>query len=144
MFEYKKLGKFTYNIIKDQKKIKPFLLKWLGKEWKIDYEEFPDQKWTTEWLEFLPKMDFALEIMDLEKIRLRQDLMNYKKVNYSFIAELSDRAQEREESMLRGVSIEPLVVNQKGFELMDGYTRYRVLEKHGEKQAYVYLGTTAD
>ena len=63
MFEYKKLGKFTYHIIRKKNKIKPFLLKWIGKEWEIDHEEFPDQQWTIEWLNLLAIMDFNLEIV---------------------------------------------------------------------------------
>jgi len=36
-----------------------------------------------------------------------------------FISDLEERADEREESVLRGVSIEPLLVNREGFALMD-------------------------
>ena len=66
MFKYQKLGKFTYHIIRDLNDIKPFLLRWIEKEWKIDYNEFPDQKWTREWLNLLPKMKFQLQIVDLD------------------------------------------------------------------------------
>ena len=78
MFKYKKLGKFAYPIIKDKKQINISLLDWIREEWEIDHKEFPDQQWTIEWLELLPKMNFKLEIVDLNKFNLRQDLMNYK------------------------------------------------------------------
>ena len=42
--------------------------------------------------------------------------------------------------MLRGVSIEPLLVNRNGFELMDGYTRYTVLKRYEQEEVYAYLG----
>ena len=53
---------------------------------------------------------------------------------------LKERADEREESILRGISIEPLLINQNGFELMDGYTRYTVLKRYEQKEVYAYLG----
>jgi hypothetical protein len=140
MFKYKKLGKFTYNVIQKPKDIKAFLLKWIGREWKIDHKEHPDQEWTKEWMHLLPKMKFRLAILDLVKIKPRKELMEYKTKNYNFIKELKLRAKEREESMLRGVSSEPLLVNKNDYELMDGYTRYMVLKKYKEKRVYVYLG----
>jgi hypothetical protein len=56
---------------------------------------------------------------------------------------LRQRAEEREESILRGVSIEPLLINRDGFELMDGYTRYMVLKKYNQHEVYAYVGTIA-
>lgn len=51
---------------------------------------------------------------------------------------------EREQSVLRGVSIEPLVVFEPAGELMDGYTRYWLLREHGEPQVYAYLASKAE
>jgi len=62
----------------------------------------------------------------------------------AFQISLKERADEREESMLRGVSIEALLVNRNGLELMDGYTRYTVLKWHGQKEVYAYVGTVTD
>ena len=47
---------------------------------------------------------------------------------------LKERAGEREESILRGISIEPPLVNRSGFELMDAYTRYTVLKNISSKR----------
>ncbi len=140
MFSYKNLGNFTYHIIKDNDKIKLVLLKWLGKEWKLDHEEFPDQPWTIEWLKLLPEMNYMLMTLDLEKINLREDLMKYKTDNYNFLEELNLRADEMEESVLQGSSIGPLIIKNNGFELMDGYTRYMILKKHQQKKVYAYVG----
>ncbi|KKN30911.1 hypothetical protein LCGC14_0829350 [marine sediment metagenome] len=140
MFSYKNLGNFTYHIIKDKDKIKLVLLKWLGKEWKLDHEEFPDQTWTIEWLKLLPEMNYMLMTLDLEKINLREDLMKYKTDNYNFLEELNLRADEMEESVLQGSSIGPLIIKNNGFELMDGYTRYMILKKHQQKKVYAYVG----
>ncbi|MHA2288865.1 MAG: hypothetical protein ACXABG_08760 [Promethearchaeota archaeon] len=142
MFKYKKLGKFTYHVITDRSKIKPFLLKWIGGEWEIDRKEFPDQPWTIEWLNLLPRYNFKLKKAELETIQPRQDLMNYKTDSYSFIEELNERADEMEESILQGSSIGPLLVKKKEMELMDGYTRYSILKKYQQKKTYVYLCST--
>lgn len=139
-FEYRKLGDFTYNILAHQEDYYPFLLQWVGQEWRSDHEEFPDQPWTVEWLDLLPKMSFSLEVLELKSVKPRQDLMDYRTEGYSFIEELQVRAQEREISMLRGVSVEPLLVNRGGLELMDGYTRFMVLQKYRQEKVYAYVG----
>ena len=141
MFRYKKLGKFTYHVITDKSKLKSFLLKWIGGEWEIDHKEFPDQSWTIEWLNLLPQYNFKLKKVDLETIQPRQDLMNYKKESYSFIEELKVRADEMEESILQGSSLGPLLVKKENMELMDGYTRYTILNKYQQKRVYVYLSS---
>ena len=138
-WEYRKLGDFTYHILQ-QSQIKPFLMKHLKREWETDHAEFPDQKSTIEWLALLPKMEFTLEILELGDIRLRQDVMDYRTDTYDFKASLRQRANVREESFIRGVSTEPLVVNGDGMELMDGYTRYIVLRDHRQEKVYAYVG----
>jgi hypothetical protein len=141
MFRYKKLGKFTYHIIRDKTKIKPFLLNWLGKEWEQDNKEFPDQPWTIEWLNHLLNLQFKLIIIHLDKIILREDLMSYKRDEYNFLEELNLRADEMEQSILQGSSIGPLIIRNEGFELMDGYTRYMILKRHQQKRIYAYIGS---
>ena len=138
-WQYLKLGDFTYNILPELQ-IKPFLMEYLKREWEIDHIEFPDQAWTLEWLDLLSRMEFALKIVRLEEICLRQELMNYRSDTYDFIASLRERADERKESFLRGVSLEPLVVNGDNMELMDGYTRYIVLKEYRQKYIYAYVG----
>ena len=135
-FEYYRLGDFAYNVLSDPEHIKAYLMKWILREWEHDHNEAPDEHWTVEWMERLPRMDFRLEIIQLEEIRPNADLWSVE----DFQTSLQERADEREESMLRGVSIEPLLVDGDGFELMDGYTRYLVLKRHGQKEAYAYVG----
>jgi hypothetical protein len=140
-WEYLKLGDFTFNVLPSLQ-IKPFLLEYLKKEWEIDHSEFPDQDWTIEWLDLLSKMEFTLEIVRLEEIRLRQELMSYRSDTYDFMVSLRGRADERKGSFLRGVSLEPLVVKGDNMELMDGYTRYIVLKEYQQENVYAYLGRT--
>ena len=142
-WEYRKLGDFTYNVLPELQ-IKSFLMEYLKQEWEIDFTEFPDQHCTVEWLDLLARMEFTLEIIRLEEVRLRQELMNYRSDTYDFMASLRKRADERRESFLRGVSIEPLVVNGDNMELMDGYTRYVVLKEYRQESIYAYVGRIDD
>ncbi|MFW9866148.1 MAG: hypothetical protein ACFFEN_08635 [Candidatus Thorarchaeota archaeon] len=141
MFEYRRLGKFTFHVITNKSKIKPFLVKWLDKEWQQDHKEYPDQIWIVDWLNLLASMKFHLEVIELGSIKLREDLMNYKNESYSFLGELKSRVDEMEEAILQGSSIGPLIVNKENMELMDGYTRYMILKKNGAKEVYVYIGS---
>ena len=88
-------------------------------------------------MEALPNMEFALEVIRLNDICPNSNLMSVE----DFQASLKERADEREESILRGISIEPLLVNRDGFELMDGYTRYTVLKRYQQKEVFAYLGS---
>jgi hypothetical protein len=135
-FEYRKLGDFTYHVLSDPVEIKAYLRKWIMSEWESDHNEAPDEHWTVEWMSILPKMEFALEIINLNDIHPNADLMSVE----DFQRSLKERADEREESILRGISIEPLLVNRHNFELMDGYTRYSVLNRYKQKEVYAYLG----
>jgi hypothetical protein len=138
-WRYQKCGDFTYNVLPPSQ-IKPFLLEWVVREWEADHREFPDQPWTIEWLDLLPAMSFQLEEVALDRIQLRLDLMEYKTEKDDFMASLMARVEEREESLLRGVSTEPLLINRSGCELMDGYTRYMVMKKHRQAKVIAYLG----
>ena len=136
-FEYRKLGDFTYHIITNPGDIRNHLMKWIMNEWEFDHNEAPHEHWTAEWVNMLPRMTFGLEIIRLDNIHPNRDLMSVEQ----FHIELKERADEREEAILRGVSIEPLLVNRNGFELMDGYTRYTVLKRYGQKEVFAYVGT---
>lgn len=138
-FEYRKLDDFTYHVLTDPVEIRSHLMKWIMREWESDRAEGPDEHWTVSWMDALPKMTFRLEIVPLENVHPNPDLWSVEQ----FHAELRERADEREESILRGGSIEPLLVNRAGLELMDGYTRYTVLKRYGQKEVYAYVGSGA-
>jgi hypothetical protein len=139
-FEYRKLGDFTYHVLSDPGEIRAFVMQWIMREWEFDHNEAPEEHWTVAWMETLPKMDFALEVIRLEDIRPNPDLMSGEEFQRS----LKERADEREESVLRGISLEPLLVNRNGFELMDGYTRYTVLKRYAQREVYAYMGTPSE
>ena len=136
-FEYCKLGDFTYHVISNPTEIKTYLMKWIMREWEFDHNEAPEEHWTIKWMNSLPQMEFGLEIIHLEEISPNTDLMRMEE----FQSSLKERADEREESILRGISIEPLLINRDGFELMDGYTRYTVLKRYKQKEVYAYIGS---
>ena len=137
-FEYCKLGDFTYHVLRDPRDIKAFVEKWILRgEWEKDHAEAPHEHWTAEWMNLVPRMDFRLEIIQLADVRPHPDLILVE----GFRVSLEERADEREESILRGISIEPLLVNRNGYELMDGYTRHTVLKRHGQKDVFAYIGS---
>ena len=139
-FEYRKLGDFTYNVLTDPAHIKAYVMVWIMKKWEHDHKEAPNEHWTVEWMNALPGMKFSLEVLDPGEIRPHPDLISVEE----FLTELQERADDREESMLRGASIEPLLVNRDGLQLMDGYTRYTVLKKYQQTQVYAYVGSLSD
>jgi len=136
-FEYRRLGDFTYHVLTDPADIKSHLMKWIMREWEMDHNEAPEEHWTVAWMDVLPKMEFRLEIIELEDIHPNADLWSVDE----FRSDLEERADDREESILRGASIEPLLVNRNEFELMDGYTRYTVLKRYEQKVVYAYVGS---
>jgi hypothetical protein len=135
-FEYRKIGDFTYHIISEPDRIKNHLMKWIMLEWESDHNQATHEHWTVQWMNALPRMSFQLQIVRLEDIHPNADLFSVEQ----FHIELKERADEREEAILRGVSIEPLLINHNGFELMDGYTRYTVLQRYQQKETYAYVG----
>ena len=135
-FEYRKLGDFTYHVLSDPNIIKTYLMEWIMREWESDHNQAPEEHWTVAWMNALPNMEFALEIINLDDVCPNVDLWSVEEFQVS----LKERADEREESILRGISIEPLLVNRSGFELMDGYTRYVVLKRFEQKEVFAYVG----
>ncbi len=135
-FEYRKLGDFTYHVLCDAVEIKTYLMKWIMHEWESDHNQAPEEHWTVAWMNVLPEMEFNLEVVLLGDIHPNTDLMSVQ----DFQVSLKERADEREEALLRGVSSEPLLINRDGFELMDGYTRYTVLKRYAQKEVYAYVG----
>ncbi|MBS03337.1 MAG: hypothetical protein CMQ24_11610 [Gammaproteobacteria bacterium] len=140
VWTYEKLGRFTYNLLSNEQ-IKPFLLEHIMAEWRTDAVEHPEQIWTREWMAALPRMRFDLEILQVSDVQPRADLMAFETEEENFYEDLVERAIERETSLDRGVSTEPILVNRNGCELMDGYTRYLVFTRQGQDFTYAYVGT---
>ena len=135
-FHYVRLGYFTYNLLRDPHEIKSHLMKWIMQEWESDYRKDPNEHWSFEWMQVLPRMEFELVSLPLTDIRPHPYLWGLE----HFQAELKERADDREESLLRGMSIEPLLLNHNGLQLMDGYTRYVVLKRYEQNEVFAYVG----
>jgi hypothetical protein len=135
-FQYIRFGDFTYHILTDPVLIKSHLTKWMMLEWEHDHILAPEEHWTVEWMKVLPRMEFTLEVLSLREIQPHPDLWALQQ----FQIELKERADDREDSVLRGVSIEPLVVSHAGLQLMDGYTRYVLLNRYQQQDVYAYVG----
>jgi hypothetical protein len=140
-FTYERLGTFTYNVVREPSAATEYLRFWLCREWEADHAEAPAEPWTVEWLAMLPRLVFRLAELDLARVHPRPDLMARGTGKNSFLSELRVRAAERQESLLRGVSVEPLVVLERNGELMDGYTRYWLMREQGQPRVYAYLGS---
>ncbi len=141
-FRYTGLGAFTFHVLSEPRAIRRLLLKCIMAEWAHDHAVGPDEPWTVEWMERLPRMQFALHRVAVSAIRPRPDLMAYERPGYSFVAELDARVEEREQALQRGCSMEPLLIDASNMELMDGYVRYTLLCRHRQRLAYAYLGVT--
>ena len=139
-WEYRRLGDATYHIVPQQQN-KPFVMQWVKREWELDLAALPDQPWTAQWLALLPDMEFALEILRMDGIRLRSDLLHHKTETYDSMPGLRARTEERQESLPHSVSAGPLLVNRAGLALMDAYTRYMVMRKLHQHEVYAYVGT---
>jgi hypothetical protein len=136
-FEYRNLDGITYHVLTDPAAIRELLTRWIMHEWESDHRAAPHEGWTVEWMARLPVMSFRLEVIDLAAIRPRPDLMAAP----GFLPGLGERADEREEAVQRGVSIEPLLVDRDGMELMDGYTRHLLLQRRARTRTYAYIGS---
>ena len=140
-FEYRALDGHTYHV-----SISPteYLRKWLNAEWITDVEEYPDQKWTPEWMRDLALLEFRLELRELATVKPRPDVMSYSKDGYDFQAKFQERVAERVDAIQMGTSIMPLVVRAADHELMDGYTRFAALQRIGALRVLAYVGYQVD
>jgi hypothetical protein len=138
-WKYKALDGLTYHIL-GKGMITRYLNEFILKEWQADHEDHPDQPWTVAWMSALEKLKFSLQRVPMDGISLRQDLMCYQTPEYNFQESLNRRVAEREESYFRGVSFEPLLIDGRNMQLMDGYSRYQVLLKHNHSIVYAYVG----
>ena len=82
-FEYRRLGDFTYHVLHEPGEIKSYLMKWIMREWELDHDEAPHEHWTVTWMENLPRMEFSLQVIQLDDIYLNADLMGVKDFQHS-------------------------------------------------------------
>lgn len=96
------------------------------------------------WLKTLSKRKWSLQIIDMKRIKLNPDIMNYvdPQRGYVFSKRLAERSRELKESIRVGSSvIWPLIVRKKDMQLVDGCSRYSMLKAMGISRTYAYIGT---
>jgi hypothetical protein len=138
----RRLGGITYWVVEDPEAIGDFINAEIRKEWETDaLSEHRDPE-TDMWLKNLSKRKWRLEIVEIARIRLNPEIMNYSdpENGYVFSESLVRRSQELQESIkMGGVVISPLVVRED-MQLVDGYCRYASLKAMNVSRIYAYMG----
>ena len=139
----RRLEGVTYWVIEDPGAIHDFINTDVRKEWEEDARsEHRDPK-DDPWLRTLLKRKWHLEMMDITKIKLDPDIMNYvdPERGYVFSKSLERRSAELRHNMEAGaVVLSPLIIREEDYRLVDGYCRYATLKAMGVPRTYCYVG----
>jgi len=140
----RRLDGISYWVIEDADAIHDFVNTEVRKEWEEDAKsEHRDPK-DDPWLKALLERKWSLVIVELERIKLNPEIMNYvdRKQGYVFRESLAHRRRELQEVIQSfGVIIWPLVIRGEDMQLADGYCRYATLNAMGVSRVYAYIGT---
>lgn len=139
----RRLERITYWVIDDPELIYDFINTEIRKEWETDAKSEHRDPEADPWLRALSRRRWSLEIVDIARIRLDPDIMNYvdPERGYVFSRSLAERSRELRESMkLGGVVISPLIVRGEDIQLIDGYCRYTTLKAMNVARVYSYVG----
>jgi hypothetical protein len=134
----------TYWVIEDPDGIRDYINKEILKEWETDARQEHRELENDLWLKTLSKRKWSLQIIDMKRIKLNPDIMNYvdSQRGYVFSKRLAERSRELQESVRIGGSvIWPLIVRKEDMQLVDGYCRYSTLRTMGISRTYAYVGT---
>jgi hypothetical protein len=139
----RRLEGITYWLIEDSEAIYDFINKEIRNEWETDVaSEHRDPK-NDPWLKSLSKRRWSLETVEMTRIELNPEIMNYVDVErgYVFSESLAKRSQELQKSIeMGGLAIWPLIVRKEGMQLVDGYCRYATLKAMEVRRTYAYVG----
>ena len=140
----RRLKGITYWVIEDPDAIHDFMNNELQKEWEEDARTEHRDLTKDTWLKTLSKRRWSLRTVDIGRINLDPQIMDYRDAEggYVFQESLAKRSQELKETVERfAVVIWPLVVKEEGFMLVDGYCRYSVLKALNVSRTYAYVGS---
>ena len=140
----RRLEGISYWVIEDPDAIYDFVNTEVRKEWEVDARSEHRNPKDDPWLKTLARRRWRLELMDIAKIKLDPDIMNYAdpEKGYVFSKSLKERSLELRESMeLGGVVLSPVIVRKEDYQLVDGYCRYATLKAMGMSRIYVYVGS---
>lgn len=96
-----------------------------------------------EWLKTLFKRKWSSRVVEIERIKLNPDIMNYvdKERGYVFRNSLTKRRRELQKTIQSfSVVIWPLIIREEDMQLVDGYCRYATLEAMDVSHVCVYVG----
>jgi len=140
----RRLEGISYWVIDDPAAIYDFVNSEIRKEWEADARsEHKDPK-DDPWLTALARREWHLEIMDMTRIKLDPDIMNYvdSERNYVFSKSLEKRSAELRHNMEAGaVVLFPLIIRKENTQLVDGYCRYITLKAMSVSRTYTYIGS---
>jgi len=131
-------------VIEDPEGIYDFINKEVRKEWEADARFEGREPREGLWLKTLLKRKWRLEIVEIDRIKLNPNIMNYVDDvrGYNFSEEFAERSKELVGSIRKYcLVIWPMIVREEDFMLVDGYCRYTALRAMNIHRIYAYVGT---
>lgn len=133
----------TYWVLEDQAEIAELVNVHIRREWESDIAEQKDHE-GGEWLGTVQARDWSLEVVEMSKIKLSMNIMNYsdEETGYNFRKRLEEREKILRRDLERlGAVIRPLILRGEDMQLMDGYCRYHVLSDKMVTRVFAYVGS---
>lgn len=130
-------------MIEDSAAIHDFVNTEIRREWEEGARSEHKDPENDEWLKTLFKRKWSLRVVEIERIILNPDIMNYvdKERGYVFRKSLMKRRRELQKMIQSfGVVIWPLIIREEDMQLVDGYCRYATLEAMDVSHVCVYVG----
>jgi hypothetical protein len=131
-------------VIADPDAIYDFVNSEVRKEWEADARSEHKNPTDDTWLTTLARRKWRLEIMDITRIKLDPNIINYvdPERGYIFSKSLEKRSAELRHNMeAAAVVLSPLIVRNEDAQLVDGYCRYTTLKAMSVPRTYTYVGS---
>ncbi len=138
----RRLEGITYWVVDDPDAIYDFVNREIRREWEIDVRSEHRNPEDDPWLTTLSRRRWHLQMMDISKVRLNPEIMNFvdPEKGYIFSKSLEKRSLELRQAIeLEGVVLPPIIVRKEGFQLVDGYCRYTALKAMNVSKIYAYI-----
>jgi len=140
----RRLEGISYWVIEDPDAIYDFVNSEVRKEWEADVRSERRNPKDDLWLTTLARRKWHMEIIDITRIKLDPDIMNYvdPERGYVFSKSLEKRSAELRHNIEAGaVVLSPLIVRKEESQLVDGYCRYTTLKAMNVSRTYTYVGS---
>lgn len=131
-------------MIEDADGIYDYINTEVRKEWEEDAKSEHRDPNEDALLKSLARRSWMLEVVEIARIKLNPDTMNYvdPQRGYDFSKSLAARSKELRESMKLGASvIRPVIVAKEDMMLVDGYCLYATLKAMNVSETLAYIGT---